>query len=423
MSKSETQGASWEKRRLQHQIEVQSMQIERVFDRRQVDAHVAGGAVQAGVVRFDLSASLAQGLERLRELKNDLMVALGGADVQVDGVDGRFHVQVDRPDDPPVPLLTLLPLIADLPPLTAVLGLAEDDRPVLLNLTEEGMTHILIAGDAGAGKTALLRTMAISLALHNRQSQLQLLLIQLEGEEKATAADLSPLDYLPHMLTTLITDSKEVADTLQFLRQEMQYRQEQTVAEPAIVVFIDRLVTLLEIGDAVCVTALTELLQHGADVGIHLVLSTRRPGHELLTRPLHAHLPVRIVGQVANKREARAASHVEDSRAEYLLGQGDFLAVGSGDSLRFQAAFIGDYDLHVVLTELHRRRAPVLLARPVDSRMQLPQNPESDGTSEQGQTFSFNGWSVRWQEAPNQGVPHLRAEDAHGRVVDETEVT
>jgi hypothetical protein len=35
-----------QERRLQHQLEIQSMQIEHVFNRHQVDAHVAGGTVK-----------------------------------------------------------------------------------------------------------------------------------------------------------------------------------------------------------------------------------------------------------------------------------------------------------------------------------------------------------------------------------------
>lgn len=387
---------SWEKRRLQHQLAVQSIQIERVLDRHQVEAHVAGGVIQPEGIRFNLSTPFTQGLERLRSLKDDLMVALGVADMEMGGRNGRFHVQIARPDEMPVPLLELLPLIPELPLLTAVLGLSEDDRPVLLNFAEEDMSHILIAGDTGAGKTALLRTMAVSLALKNRQSRLQLLFIQPKNGEPITI-DLAPLDYLPHMLTTLITDPEEATDTLQFLCHELHYRQEQSTTSPVIVVFIDHLVTLLESGVTGLIAALTELLQQGAGVGIHLVLGTRRPHHDLLDRALHAHLPVRLVGQVTSRREARAASGLEDSRAEYLLGQGDFLAIGTGDVLRFQAAFIGDYDLHGVLTELHHRRPPALLAQQVSSRTQLPQMEDGWTQTGQAQTFSFNGWSVHWQ--------------------------
>ncbi|MCA9961652.1 MAG: hypothetical protein KC443_21585 [Anaerolineales bacterium] len=379
------------------------MQIERVFDRNQVDAQVAGGIVEPGAVRFDLYTPFAQGLERLRGLKNELMAALGVPDVQMDERNGRFQVQVARPDAPPVPLLDLMPLIAELPPLTAVLGMAEDDRPLLLNLAEEGMTHILIAGDAGAGKTSLLRTMAVSLALRNRQSQLQLLVVQPTSDDSEPYTDLAPLDYLPHMLTTLVSDPKEATDILQYMRREMQYRQEQNVTHPAVVIVIDRFVTLLETGETGLTPALTDLLQHGADVGIHLILGTRRPAHELLARPLHALLPVRIVGQLADRREARAASDMDESRAEYLLGQGDFLAIGSGSLLRFQAAFIGDYDLHVALTELHRRRPPALLARDMDPRKQMVPGQESDGAPEGPYPFSFNGWSVRWQDSRRNG--------------------
>jgi DNA segregation ATPase FtsK/SpoIIIE-like protein len=62
-----------QERRLQHQLEIQSMQIEHVFNRHQVDAHVAGGTVKPRLISFNLQTQLATGLERLKVLTDDLM--------------------------------------------------------------------------------------------------------------------------------------------------------------------------------------------------------------------------------------------------------------------------------------------------------------------------------------------------------------
>ena len=63
---------------------------------------------------------------------------------------------------------------------------------------------------------------------------------------------------------------------------------------------------------------------------------------------MKANFPVRLVGTVASKDEARYASGITDSGAEKLEGKGDFLLVSKGDTVRFQAAWIGSADFRLV---------------------------------------------------------------------------
>lgn len=397
MAKVQNQHETWQKRRLQHQLEVQSMQIERVLDQHQLAAQVAGGTVRPRSIRFDLQTQLATGLERLRDLKSDLMVALGVADVELLGEEGQLSVQVERTAEAPVPLLDLLPLIGDVPPVTAVLGLAEDKRPLLLNFLDKDLGHILVAGADGAGKTTLLRTIALSLALTNRQSRLQMVIIHPETAD-SPATDLTPLNYLPHLLTQVVTAPTEATEVLAFLAREMEYRLEQTIATPTIVLLADCVVNLLETGGEAIVKSVTQLLQKGAEAGIHLILSTRRPGAAVFSQAMHAYLPVRIVGQVADEKEAKAAAGVAGVKADYLLGSGDFLAGSDDEFTRFQAAYIGDYDLHLCLSELHRQRPRVLLAQSAKTRPTLDGAMMNGGvavpTSAPAQPFRYNGRGV-----------------------------
>ncbi|MCA9932752.1 MAG: hypothetical protein KC415_02435 [Anaerolineales bacterium] len=381
-----------QQQRLQHQLEIQSMQIERVFDEHQVPAQVSGGTVHPRSIRFELQTQVVQGLERLKALKDELVSSLGGVAVQVEQENGRFNLEVSRDEDVPVPLLELLPLLPDLPPITAVLGLAEDDRPVLLNLTEEDMTHVLVAGDSGAGKTELLRATAVSLAMNNRQSQLQMLILHPGGD--GTGLDrLEPLNYLPHMLSRVIVSPEETEQVLHFLVNEMTYRREQSIASPTIVIFVDRIVRVLENGEVSVRHAMTRLLQHGADAGIHLIMATSRPEAKSLATWLKGDVPVRLVGQVADEEQSRIAAGTSSVHAEYLLGHGDFMAVGNGEVIRFQAAFMGDYDLHLCLEDLHRRRPPALLAREVSTRPHI--NMENDlPANKPVQPFVYNGKGI-----------------------------
>ena len=67
-----------------------------------------------------------------------------------------------------VRLLPLARRVAEIaPPCTATLGSDVGGSPLLLRLDAPEVGPTLVSGEAGAGKSALLRSMALSLALHN----------------------------------------------------------------------------------------------------------------------------------------------------------------------------------------------------------------------------------------------------------------
>lgn len=358
--------------RLRHQLEIQSMQIEGVFERHQVPSRVAGGQVGPGWVRFDLQTSLAAAMERLQQIKDDLLRVLAVNDVNIERNQDRLQIEVAQPAEQPVNLLDLLAVIPPLPPITAALGWSEDDRPVVIDLTTAEATHVLMAGVAEAGKTVLLRSMALSLALHNKPSQLQLVIV--DGDAAANpvkAQELAPLNYLPHILTPVITDITTATEVLAFLVNEINYRKEQGTRTPAIVVFIDGVAHLFKTGSGDLLEAVRQLVKNGANAGMHVVLSTSDPGAASLDSLFKAQFPARIVGKVENSTQARAAAGIADSQAEYLLGAGDFMAVAGGTISHFQAGYIGGTDLLQTLEKLYRRRLPVLLAQTTSVRPKL----------------------------------------------------
>ena len=365
MSEKETWQRMNKEERLRNQLELQSRQIERVFSTHQVSARVAGGQVETQSIRFDLQSHLESGLHRLRGLKRDLLSVLGVADVNlIKDERGQWRLDIVRPHEPPVALLDLLPLLPELPESTAVLGMDEEGAPLLLPFSDPDITHMLIAGSKGSGKTSLLRTLAVSLAMTNRQSKLQLLVIDPDRPGK-TNRQLAPLMFLPHLLSQVIAEPEEAGQTLQVLVDEMHHRLKYETVQPTIVTLIDNVEALLGTGTEEVQAALAVLLQRGAEAGIHLVLSTGQPAASWLSSVMRANLPLRLVGQVHDEAESLAATAVVGAEADYLLGEGDFLAVADGSQVHFQAAFIGNYDLHLTLETIHRNRPRPLLAQPL----------------------------------------------------------
>lgn len=318
--------------------------------------------------------------ERLCALGADVLHSLGGGKLHVSHESGRWQVRVQARDALPVSLAALQQLVPALPPITAVLGLSLEGQPVVLDLQQSDVSHVLVCGGENAGKTTLLQSMVLSLAQTNRQARMQLLIIDHAPDDDIRESSVwEPFQQLPHLLSPILRQVVETADALAFLVEEMDYRLRQRVETPAIVVVIDRLVSLLEDGGQPMLDPLVRLAQRGADAGIHLLTATRHPDANVLDNLLRANLNLRIVGQVADARVARAATGLPDSQAEYLLGAGDFLAVAGEDVVQFQAAACAPRDLPHYLRRVRHRRDPVLLAQPLNIRPYLAGADEENG--------------------------------------------
>lgn len=388
-----------QKQRLRHRVQIQSQQIENVMAAYHLPARVSGGKVEPQSIQFELQTQLSSGWDRIRELTTDLRRALGVPDISVTRENGRLQVAVARPQDVPVTLLDVMALKRDFPRETAVLGLSDRGKPVTLSLSRPDYAHVLISGAAGSGKTALIRTISLSLALLNRQSRLQqIILTPLKQEEgEAVDLDLERLAYLPHLAANIIYDLEEVVQVLVWLAAEMENRLANAETMPMLVVFIDNATTFMSRGGAAITEPLTRLLQRGAKAGIHLILTTEEPESPLLDRHLKANLPLRIAGRAADAVQASAAMGMDGSDAEFLLGRGDFLLLDKKQLTYFQAAFVTDYDLHLCLAKLRRAGGYSILAQPFLVRPGLPNmahEGEPDSFSRQADEVNFAGEEV-----------------------------
>ncbi|MFZ0543800.1 MAG: FtsK/SpoIIIE domain-containing protein [Candidatus Promineifilaceae bacterium] len=375
--------------RLRHQLEVQSIQIEEFLNRHDVPAEVAGGSVRSKWINFDLNMQISAGLEKIRNLGQELASTLGVSDINITKYDDRLRIAVKQPSTHAVDLLDLMNAIPGMTPMTATLGLDEADRPVLLNLLAEDIINILVAGGPEAGKTALLRSVALSLALENRQSQIQFAILDVIGEGVAASRKLGlyPLNYLPHVMFTVVEDLSEAADALAFLVSEVQYRIEQEIDCPLLVLIIDDVDKLVELGGRPIIEPLAYLLDEGFKGGLRIILGASNPDSDSIRSLLKNSIPIRLVGQVRDSLEARAITGIPDSQAEYLLGKGDFMAVNNGMIVPFQAAYITEYDLHLILDKLHRQSKNVMVARPLSIR---PTFTSNGSNTNQAQYFEFD---------------------------------
>lgn len=309
--------------------------------------------------RFVCTVAAGTRVARVAGLEDELAMAVGVDTVRIWRDAGALNIDVPRTAARAVALPDLLRELPAVPPNAALLGLDDAGGPLMLKLDSPDVAHALLAGTTGSGKTALLRTMLLSLALFNPPGRLQLALID------PKRANLAPLSGLPHVWGGgLAADTSAAADLIVALVREMERRGVSSL--PRIVLALDELADLAVAAPQV-LAPLSRLVQRGRECGIHVLAATQRPAAAQVGGLLKANFPTRLVGRVTSAEESKLASGLPGMGAERLLGRGDFLLLAAGQTIRFQAAYAGPGEQERVLSAIvagarHRRTPGALPA-------------------------------------------------------------
>ncbi|MDX1614612.1 MAG: FtsK/SpoIIIE domain-containing protein [Candidatus Promineifilaceae bacterium] len=396
--------------RLKDRLEAQSLQIERFLDRRQVPAQVAGGQVRSGWIDFDLRGRLSDSVDLLRGWAQDLAGSLDVPEIRLERRPDGLRLAVRRSQRRADDLLGLLAGAEGLPPATVVLGLDGEGQALLLNLADTEMGNLLLAGEARAGKTSLLRAMLLALALSNRQAEVQMGLVDVhpvQPKRGRGAERLLPLSYLPHLMFPLAESLAEAVETLNFMAEEVAFREEEALTRPLLVLAIDDVDRLLTRAGEAARRPLAQILADGPAAGVRVLMAASDPAAQALRPLLRANVPIRLVGRTADAAASRAASGILDSYAEYLQAPGEFLAVTHGAVIPFQPAFADNYDVHHVLRRLYRSEGPVLLAQPLNGSPDPDDEAAAD--DENRAVFNYDGQEVSLDE--QEAAPAAEADE------------
>ena len=357
----------------------QADRIEQVLASHRVPSQVTGATVTPRLLRFQIRTPLGVKVRQVAALSEEIALGLGAKTCRVYREEGRVQVELPRAGGHVVHLKTVCrmverkaPVTASkrrlVPPFTAILGLDQEGVPLLLCLPSPTVAHVLIAGTTGSGKTALARTIALSLALYNHQRSLQLVLVDPKGR------GLKPLAGLPHLLVPPVTRVEEAQNILARLVQEMERRDAAGRSEPRLIIILDELADLIQVGGREMEGLLTRLTQRGREAGLHLVACTQKPTAAVIGSLVKSNFPVRLVGSVTSPEDAKVATGLAQTGAERLLGQGDFLLVAQGQVTRIQAAFASPDETRELIARL---KEPTWRQRLTEA--QVPSRVESKG--------------------------------------------
>ena len=226
-------------------------------------------------------------------------------------------------------------------------ALGIDTAGELITPTLDDLTHLLVAGTTGSGKSVALTDIILSLACYNTPNDLGLVLIDPKRTEFAQ------FDGLPHLLTPIVTETDKAEMVLQALIQKMEIRYKKMATLgikkanetfKKIVVVIDELADLVLQNEHIK-DLLVRLLQKSRACGFYFVVATQSPRASILSGLLLANLPSRLILTCASTRESILA--LGNGGAEKLQGKGDaFLKLPANTtSKRLQVPFITDEEL------------------------------------------------------------------------------
>jgi S-DNA-T family DNA segregation ATPase FtsK/SpoIIIE len=242
------------------------------------------------------------------------------------------------------------------------LGVGVDGAPVELDLVRDG-PHLLVAGTTGSGKSELLQTLVLGLALRRSPADLALVLVDFKG-----GASFGACAGLPHVVGQ-VTDLEPglAGRALTALRAELHRRERVLAAHgvadaaalpdgtlPRLVVVIDEFRALAD-DLPEFLPGLLRVAAQGRSLGVHLVLATQRPAGAV-SADVRANVSARIALRVV---DAADSHDVLDTAAAARIGAGTpgraVLRVGAAPPVALQCAHAGalpDEGLPVV------RRAP-----------------------------------------------------------------
>ena len=332
-------------------LEYQADQIEMVLSSHRVPGRVTGGIVTPRWVSYQIWPEVSTKVARIIGLSEELALRLGAEQVRISRQGATVQVDVPRADGQVVHLLKLCRRLKEVPKQTAILGLDDRGVPLLLRLPSPDVAHVLVAGTTGSGKTALVRSIALSLAMYNRLGAVQMVFIDPKGngfEPFMVGAGA----VLPHLLRPPVRDVHQAIFLLGELVEEMVRRDREKISEPRVIIFIDELADLMEQGGKAMDRLMTRLTQRGRSAGLHVVGCTQKPLVASIGSLTRSNFPVRLVGSVASADDAKIAAGLPNTGAEKLLGRGDFLLVAKGHVTRFQAAYVSEGEIRQIVGQM-----------------------------------------------------------------------
>jgi S-DNA-T family DNA segregation ATPase FtsK/SpoIIIE len=340
----------------------------RLFDRSALVLHIEDGQLTStsADAKTDVGVADILGLEEARALARALAplrlsAASKGGDAPM-AADLGLSELLDIGDPYELdPATTWLPR-PNRDRLRVPIGVGPDGTPVELDLKEsaqDGMgPHGLLIGATGSGKSELLRTLVLALAITHPSETLNFVLVDFKG-----GATFTKLDRLPHtsaVITNLVDElplvdrmtdaiNGELVRRQELLRKAGSYVSQRDYEKariagapldplPSLLILCDEFSELLS-AKPDFIDMFVQIGRVGRSLGVHLLLASQRLEEGRL-RGLDTHLSYRIGLRTFSAMESRVVLGVNDAYELPRAPGHGYLKTGTSELERFRAAYV-----------------------------------------------------------------------------------
>lgn len=359
-------------------IEDQKQRLDATLESFGVAAKTVNYTQGPSVTRFEVEVEPGIKVSKITALQDDIKLRLAASDIRIEApISGKSTVGIEVPNKQNRTVTIREILEANQyksfkSSLKIALGLDITGEPIFSDISN--MTHSLIAGSTGSGKSVCINNIIISILYNAMPDEVKLVLIDPKKVEFSMYKD------IPHLLTPVINDPKIATASLKWLTEEMDRRYhmiEEVGARdiksynlkrnratgnlpklPYIVVIIDELADLMMVAANEVEEYIQRISQLARAAGIHLMIATQRPSTNVITGTIKTNIPTRISFKVSSAIDSRII--LDDSGAEKLLGKGDMLLLDNGNPhlKRLQGSYISDEEIERVTGYVKQQLSP-----------------------------------------------------------------
>ncbi len=353
----------------ENEIRRKEIEIEEKLLQFRINVSMQWYKVWPTVIQFRLKPKEWVKLQKIENLKKDLTLALHAKSIRIQApIPGLWVVWIEVPND-----------VREVVWLKEIISSSEfNNRKIELPISVwkdvswnlivwdlAQMPHLLVAGQTASWKSVWMNWFLISLLYKFSPNDLKMIMIDPKRVE------LSVYNWIPHLLTPVVTNPDKALNALKWCVAEMLRRYDLAVKVwarnlkeynikvskkeklPYIVIVIDELADLMMSWNKKEVEwSIVRIAQMARAVWMHLIVATQRPSVDVITWIIKANIPSRIAFTVASQIDSQTI--LWNKWAEDLLGRWDMLyhPTWEMESKRVQWVFVETHEVEAVVNKL-----------------------------------------------------------------------
>ncbi len=386
---------------LSEDVATKRVMLENTLETFGVPAKVQGVVIAPAVTRYELEMPQGIAVSKIKNRKDDIALSLAAeGSIRIEApVPGKSVVGVEVPNDT-IATVSMRDILLSKEfqtaksPLTFALGKDIAGQTICCNMQK--LTHLLVAGSTGSGKSVCLNAIILSIIYKASPEDVRLLLVDPKQVEFAN------YENLPHMIIPkAISDTHKAINALTWAVNEMERRfsvlsnarvkdidefnQTPEVLSgkiqklPFIVIIVDEVADLMMTGGKEGVEEkICRLAQKARAAGIHLILATQRPSADIITGTIKTNFPSRISFALTSAVDSMTI--LSKVGAEDLLGKGDMLYFPNGakEPARVQGCYVGTREINSIVDYAIENNKPIF-DKAVEDQINNPSKPNGQG--------------------------------------------